>query len=76
MRLQEIVVEVSGMNGPDAESAVAAALSAVPGVRSVHVDAHERRAVVTGDAEVAVPEALCAAIRGAGCVAGDVWFAE
>jgi copper chaperone CopZ len=76
VRLQEIVIEVSGMNGPDAESAVAAALSAVPGVQSVHVDASERRAVVSGDPGVAGPEALSAAVRSAGCIAGDVWFAE
>jgi copper chaperone CopZ len=76
VRLQEIVVEVSGMDGHDAENAVAAALGAVPGVQSVHVDARERRAVVTGDPDVAVPESLCAAIRTAGCTPGDVWFAE
>jgi copper chaperone CopZ len=76
VRLQEIVIEVSGMSGPDVESAVAAALSAVPGVQSVHVDANERRAVVTGDPDVAIPEALSAAIRNAGCIAGEVWFAE
>jgi copper chaperone CopZ len=76
VRLQEIVIEVSGMDGRDAEIAVAAALQAVPGVQSVHVDAGEKRAVVTGDPDVAVPDVLCAAIGRAGCVAGDVWFAE
>ncbi len=64
------------MNGPDAESAVAAALSAVPGVQAVRLEANERRAVVTGDPEVANPEALGAAVRNAGCIPGDVWFAE
>jgi copper chaperone CopZ len=75
VRLQEIVIEVSGMSA-DAESTVAAALRAVPGVRSVVVEANERRAVVTGDPDIAIPDALCAAIRSAGCAPGDVWFAE
>ena len=64
------------MNSADAERSIAAALSAVPGVQAVRVEASERRAVVTGDPDVAVPEALSAAIRNAGCIAGVVWFAE
>jgi copper chaperone CopZ len=76
VRLQEIVIEVLGMSSPDAERSVAAALGAVPGVRAVRVEANERRAVVTGDPDIAAPEALSEAIRNAGCIAGDVWFAE
>ena len=76
VRLQEIVIEVSGMSGAATESTVAAALRGVPGVQSVHVDAHEGRAVVTGDPDVAAAETLRSAIRSTGCVAGDVWFAE
>jgi copper chaperone CopZ len=74
--LQEIVIEISGLSGPDAESTVAAALRTVPGVRTVHVDAREKRAIVTGDPAVAVPEALRAAIQSAGFSAADIWFAE
>jgi copper chaperone CopZ len=76
VRLQEIIIEVSEMCDAQAESTVAAALSAVAGVQSVRVDANERRAVVTGDPVVATPEKLRAAIRGAGFATGDVWFAE
>ena len=76
MRLQEIVIEVSGIRDAQGERTVAAALSAVAGVQSVRVDANERRAVVTGDPVVANPETLRAAIRAAGFATGDVWFAE
>jgi copper chaperone CopZ len=76
VRLQEIVVEISGMSNADTETAVAAALRAVPGVRSVRLDVLEARAVVTGDPDVAAPDSLRAAVRSAGCAAGEVWFAE
>jgi copper chaperone CopZ len=76
MRLQEIVIEIAGLSGPDAEGIVAAALRTVPGVRTVQVDAREQRAIVTGDPNVAVSEALRAAIQSAGLSAGDIWFAE
>jgi copper chaperone CopZ len=76
VRLQEIVIEVFGMRDAQGESTVAAVLRAVAGVQSVRVDANERRAVVTGDPDVATAETLGAAIRGAGFETGDVWFAE
>jgi len=76
VRLQEIIVEVSGMQTGDDERALTAALDAVPGVHAVRVDIGEGRAIVTGDAGVADPNALRAAIGDAGYEAGEVWFAE
>ena len=49
---------------------------AVPGVHSVRVESGEGRAVVTGDPDIAAPDALSAAIGAAGFVLGEVWFAE
>jgi copper chaperone CopZ len=76
VRLQEIVIEVSGMSGPDAENTVAAALRRLPGVQSVHVDTREKRVVVTGDPHLSAPEALRVAVQSAGFAVDDVWFAE
>ena len=64
------------MTGVDCERTVAAALMAVPGVHSVRVESGEGRAVVTGDPDIAAPDALSAAIGAAGFVLGEVWFAE
>ncbi len=76
MRLQEIVVELSGLHGSGDEQAVAKALSAVPGVRDVRIDSGIGRAVVTGDPMIAVPELLRAAVASAHFVPGDIWLPE
>lgn len=76
MRLQEIVVEVRGLNSGADEQALANALAAVPGVHDVRVESNNERVVVTGDPLVAVPELLRATIVGANFKPGEIWFAE
>jgi copper chaperone CopZ len=76
VRVQEIVIEVSGMTSPDCEQQISDALAAVPGVHAVRVKFNEGRAVVSGDPDAAHPDALRTAIAGAGYTAGDIWFAE
>ena len=76
MRLQEIVVEFSGLIDAEGELAVATELMALPGVHAVRVDVGEGRAVVTGDAAVAAPETLRAAIDRAGYEPGEISCAE
>jgi copper chaperone CopZ len=76
VRLQEIVVEFSGVRDAEGERGVAAALMAVPGVNAVRVDVGEGRAIVTGDAAVADPDSLREAISRAGYEPGDVSYAE
>gem|GEM_PF-3054441 len=76
MRIQEIVIEVSGMTNAGCEKRVSDALMAVSGVRAVSVSIAEGRAVVSGDPDVATPGMLSRAIDAAGCVPGEVWFAE
>jgi copper chaperone CopZ len=76
MRMQEIIIEVSGMTCPNCEAHVAKALHAVSGVRAVTVDHNEGRAVVTGDPSEATPEKLLAAVVAAGYAPGEVLFSE
>jgi copper chaperone CopZ len=76
VRLQEIVVEIRGLNGVGDEQAVARALAAIPGVRDVRVETENKRAVVTGDPIVAVAELLRAAVEGAHFEPGDIWLPE
>jgi len=76
VRIQEIVVEVSGMRNSDCEKRVSDTLMAVSGVRAVRVSFAEGRAVVSGDPDIATPDVLSHAIGVAGYVPGEVWFAE
>jgi copper chaperone CopZ len=76
VRLQEIVIDMSGMTNSEHEKQVSDALMTVSGVQAVRVSYAEGRAVVSGDPEVATAGALSLAISGAGFVPGEVWFAE
>ena len=76
MRIQEIVIEVSGLTDPDCEKRISDALMAVSGVRAVRVSLAEGRVVVSGDPDIATPDALSHAIGIAGGEPGEIWFAE
>jgi copper chaperone CopZ len=76
VRIQEIVIEVSGMTSATSEKSISDALMTLPGVHAVQVDFRQGRVVVTGDSGAAASDTLCAAIASAGITPGEVWFAE
>ena len=75
-RIQEIVIEVTGMTCANCERHVRDALAAVPGVLSARASHPEGQAVVTGDPTTATAERLEAAVREAGYEPGEVHFPE